>query len=54
LAAPERALVAATNPKEVADAEILAGMNLLWRSAWCFLGVIGTFAALVFGTVILV
>jgi hypothetical protein len=54
LAAPKLALGAASKPQEVADAEILAGMTFLWRSAWCFLWVIGTIAALVVGAAILV
>lgn len=54
LAAAKRALIAASKPKEVADAEILAGMTFLWRSAWCFLWLIGTIAALVVGGAILV
>ncbi len=54
LAAAKVALGAASKPKEVTDAEILAGMTFLWRSAWCFLWVIGTIAALVVGGAILV
>ena len=54
LAATKVALGAARNPKKVADAEILAGMTFLWRSAWCFLWMIGTIAALVVGGAILV
>lgn len=54
LAAPKVALGAASKPQEVADAEILAGMTFLWRSAWCFLWVIGTIVALVVGAAILV
>jgi hypothetical protein len=53
LAAPKRALIAASKPKEVADAKVLAGMTFLWRSAWCFLWLIGTIAALVVGGAIL-
>ena len=47
------ALVAASRPNDVADAEILAGMTFLWRSAWCFLWLAGTIAALVIGGAIL-
>jgi len=47
------AFAAASRPDAVADAGILAGMTFLWRSAWCFLWLIGTIAALVAGAVIL-
>jgi len=47
------AFSAASRPDRVADAGILAGMTFLWRSAWCFLWLIGTIAALVAGAVIL-
>jgi hypothetical protein len=54
LSAPKRALGIAKKPKDVADAKILAGMTFLWPSAWCFLWLIGTIAALVVGATILV
>lgn len=54
MAAPKRALVAASKPKDVADATILAGMTFIWPSAWCFLWLVGTIAALVIGGAILV
>jgi Peptidase M50B-like len=54
LSAPKDALSAATQPKNVADAKALAGMTVLWPSAWCFLWVVGTIAALVVGGAILV
>jgi Peptidase M50B-like len=54
MAAPKRALGVASKPKDVEDATILAGMTLLWPSAWCFLWLAGTIAALVFGGAILV
>jgi hypothetical protein len=44
---------AASRPGDVADAEILASMTFLWRSAWCFLWLAGTIAALVLGAIIL-
>jgi len=44
---------AASRPDAVADAGILAGMTFLWRSAWCFLWLVGTIAALVVGGYIL-
>jgi hypothetical protein len=47
------AFAAASRPDDVADAGILAGMTFLWRSAWCFLWLAGTIAALVVGAVIL-
>jgi hypothetical protein len=47
------ALGAARGPKDVADAGILAGMTLLWRSGWCFTWLVGTIAAVVVGAVIL-
>jgi Peptidase M50B-like len=40
-------------PKEVADAQILAKMTFLFRSAWCLLWLIGTIAALIIGGAIL-
>jgi Peptidase M50B-like len=54
LAAAKRAIGVASAPKKVKDAEILAGMTFLWRSAWCVLWVIGTVAAVVAGGAILV
>jgi hypothetical protein len=53
LAAAKRAIGVAGNPKKVKDAEILAGMTFLWRSAWCVLWVVGTIAAVVVGGAIL-
>ena len=44
---------AASRPNLVADAGILAGMTFLWRSAWCFLWLVGSIAALVVGAIIL-
>ena len=41
-------------PKEIDDAGILAGMTHLFRSAWCFLWLILTIAALVVGGAILI
>jgi hypothetical protein len=54
MSAPKVALRAASKPKGVKDATILAGMTFLWPSAWCFLWLIGTIAALVVGGAILV
>jgi hypothetical protein len=54
MAAPKVALGAANKPKEVQDANILAGRTFLWPSAWCFLWLVGTIAALVVGGAILV
>lgn len=53
LSAPKDALSAAKRPKNVADAKILAGMTFLWPSAWCFLWLVGTIAALVAGAALL-
>lgn len=53
LAAAKRAIRVAANPKKVKDAEILAEMTFLWRSAWCMLWVIGTIAAVVVGGALL-
>jgi Peptidase M50B-like len=47
-------LGAASNPKAVTDATALAGMTFIWPSAWCFLWLAGTIAALVVGGAILV
>ncbi|MGH3289477.1 MAG: M50 family metallopeptidase [Streptosporangiaceae bacterium] len=44
---------AASRPDAVADAGILAGMTFLWRSAWCFLWLVGSIAALAAGAFIL-
>lgn len=49
----KRAFGAASKPEDVADAGILAGMTFLWRSAWCWLWLAGTIAALVVGGAIL-
>jgi len=54
LSAPKHALSVAKKPKNVADAKILAGMTFLWPSAWCFLWLVGTIAALIAGGAILV
>jgi peptidase M50B-like protein len=54
LSAPKDALSAAKKPKDLADAKALAGMTVLWPSAWCFLWVVGTIAALVVGGAMLV
>lgn len=48
------ALMAARRPKDVADAEILAGMTFLFRWVWCLLWLAGTIAALLAGGRILV
>jgi hypothetical protein len=48
------ALGVASKPKKVDDATILASRTFLWPSAWCFLWVVGTIAALVVGGAILV
>jgi len=53
LSGPKDALRVAKKPKDVGDAKILAGMTPLWPSAWCFLWVVGTIAALVAGGAIL-
>lgn len=53
LSATKVALAAASKPKGVADAKILAGKTFLWPSAWCFLWLAGTIAALVAGGAIL-
>jgi len=53
LSAPKDALRVAKKPKDVEDAKILAGMTVLRPSAWCFLWVVGTIAALVVGGAIL-
>ena len=47
------AFEAIRRPKDVADAEILFRMTSLFRSAWCFLWLTGTVAALVVGGAIL-
>ena len=47
------ALRVASNPKDVDDAKILAGMTFLWTSAWCVLWLVGTIAALLVGAAIL-
>jgi hypothetical protein len=54
MSAPKVALRAASKPKNVTDAKVLAGMTFLRPSAWCFLWLIGTIAALVVGGAILV
>lgn len=54
MSAPKRALGVASKPKKVKDATALAEMTFLWPSAWCFLWVVGTIAALVVGGAILV
>jgi len=54
MSGPKVALGAASKPKDVADAKILARMTFLWPSAWCFLWLVGTIAALVVGGAILV
>jgi hypothetical protein len=54
LSAPKDALSVAKKPKTVEDAKILTGMTFLWPSAWCFLWLAGTIAALIVGTAILV
>jgi hypothetical protein len=54
MSAPKVALGAASRPKEVADATILTAMTFTWPSAWCFLWLVGTIAALVIGGMILV
>jgi hypothetical protein len=54
LSAPKDALRVAKKPKDEPDAKALAGMTFLWPSAWCFLWLVGTIAALVAGTAILV
>jgi Peptidase M50B-like len=48
------ALRAAGSPKDVADAEILAGMTFLFRWVWCLLWLAGTIAALALGGKILI
>lgn len=54
ISGPKVASRAARKPKDVADAGILAGMTFLWPSAWCFLWLVGTIAALVIGAAILI
>jgi hypothetical protein len=54
MSAPKVALGVASKPKKVDDATILASRTFLWPSAWCFLWVVGTIAALVVGGAILV
>ena len=54
LSAPKIALGVAKKPKTVEDAKILAGRTFLRPSAWCFLWVVGTIAALVVGGAILI
>ena len=54
ISGPKVAARAARKPKDVADAGILAGMTFLWPSAWCFLWLAGTIAALVIGAAILI
>jgi len=49
LSGPKMALAAATRPDDVADAGVLAGMTFVWRSAWCFIWLVGTIVALVAG-----
>jgi len=48
------AFAAASRPDGVTDAGILAGMTFLWRSAWCFLWLVGAIAALMIGAAILI
>jgi len=48
------ALRAAGRPKDVKDAEILAGMTFLFRWVWCLLWLAGTIAALAVGGRILI
>ena len=54
ISGPKVASVAARKPKDVGDAGILAGMTFLWPSAWCFLWMAGTIAALIVGGAILI
>jgi hypothetical protein len=54
LSAPKVALGIISRPKDVQDARILAGMTFLWPSAWCFLWLLGTIAALVGGGALLI
>jgi hypothetical protein len=54
LSAPKIALSVAKKPKDVVDAKALAGMTVLGPSAWCFLWIVGTIAALVVGGAMLV
>jgi hypothetical protein len=54
ISGPKVASRVARKPKDVADAGILAGMTFLWPSAWCFLWLVGTIAALVVGGAILI
>lgn len=54
MSAPKRALGVARKPKEVQDAKVLAQSTFIWPSAWCFLWLVGTIAALVVGGAILV
>jgi len=54
ISGPKVASVAARKPKDVGDAGILAGMTFLWPSAWCFLWMAGTIAALIAGGAILI
>jgi len=44
---------AAGRPRDVADAQVLAGMTFLWRWVWCLLWLAGTIVALVIGGAIL-
>ena len=50
----KKMLQASSKPKDVVDAKALRGMTFLWPSAWCFLWLLGTIAALVVGGAILV
>jgi hypothetical protein len=54
ISGPKVASSAARKPKDVTDAGILGGMTFLWPSAWCFLWLVGTIAALVVGGAILI
>ena len=40
--------------KEVEDARFLAERTILWPSAWCYLWLLGTIAALVGGGALLI
>lgn len=54
ISGPKAASRAARKPKDVTDAEVLSRMTFLWPSAWCFLWLAGTIAALIVGGAILI
>jgi hypothetical protein len=54
LSAPKVALSTVGRAREVEDARFLAERTILWPSAWCYLWLLGTIAALVGGGALLI